>query len=237
MNIFRDLIRTFIPAMCPVCGGLPADGTANMFCADCLEKIRFVQEPLCPGCGGSLTGMLDMCPDCLQAEAERPWAKAFSLYRMEHFGKELIHRFKYQNSPELARPLGHLAQMRLGDALRAEQFDLIVPVPLHWFRMIQRGYNQSEVLAQSLGRELNIPCCNVLRRRKWTSQQAKLTKKERISNLKGAFSIKNSTNVKKRAILLVDDVLTTGSTLASATNSLLAAGAGRVCIFVIARRQ
>ncbi len=222
---------------CPVCGGIPADGTANMLCAECLRSLPLMREPFCPGCGGQLSGFLEMCPDCMNADAGRLWKRAFALFRMEGIGRELIHRFKYQKNPELARMLGHLAAIRLGDLIREENFDCIVPTPLHFFRYFQRGYNQAELFAKAAGQELGIPCRNLLWRRKWTHQQAKLDKKQRISNLKGAFSIKNSTNAEKRAILLVDDVMTTGSTLASAAQTLLDGGAEKVCILVLAKRQ
>lgn len=235
-DALKDLIRLYLPLNCPVCGNLPFDGSANMFCAECLASLDFIGGPVCPGCGGPLTGIFGMCPDCMDAEADRPWEKAFALTSMTGVGKELIHAFKYQNRPELARPLGAVAAMRFGTELLAQKIDLIVPTPLHWFRRLSRGYNQAELFADGLAERLGIPVLDALRRVKWTHQQAKLSKRERILNLKQAFSIKDSTKVKKRAILLIDDVMTTGSTLAAAAQTLLDAGADRVCVLVIARR-
>ncbi len=235
-HFLLDALQTFFPMDCPVCGNPSMDGVPGTLCAECLSQIAFVHPPYCPGCGGELTGIMEMCPACLKAETMRPWEKAFSIYRMNGFGRELVHRYKYRNQPELARALGHLAMVHSGELLRAGNFDFIVPAPLHWFRYMQRGYNQSELLAQMIGKEIQVPVLNALRRVKWTHQQAHLSQKERILNLKSAFCVKRMTNIKNRAILLTDDVLTTGATLAEASNALLEAGASRVCVLVIARR-
>lgn len=230
-------IRKIVPLDCPLCGGKTADGGINTLCLDCMAQIEFIEPPFCPGCGGRLDGIFEMCSDCMKEEARRPWTNAFTIFRMRGAGRELVHAFKYQSRPDLARALAALAQIRCGEALNREKFDLIVPVPLHWFRKLRRGYNQAEEFCRALGAVTGIPVRTVLKRKRWTRQQSKLSRKQRISNLKGAFSINRSTNLKSCAILLVDDVMTTGSTLAAAAQTLLDAGAGKVCILTLARRQ
>lgn len=230
----RELLRIFVSLECPVCGGVPFDGSPNMLCGKCLAGIRFLNPPYCPGCGGEHRGFLALCPECL-SEKKKRWDGAVAAFAMTGTIKELLHACKYQGQPELARVIGDLAFMAVRD--RLPKADCIVPVPLHWRRALRRGFNQSACIAERLSAHTGIPCVELLKRVRFTGQQAKLGRSERLSNLSRAFSVPDSTNVKNRAILLVDDVMTTGSTLSAATRALKRAGAGAVYVFCAARRQ
>lgn len=219
---------------CPLCGGEPANGEPNMLCSACMAKIRFPKEPLCPGCGGELTGILEVCADCLKAP-KRPWTKAIAAMRMEAGAEDLVYKFKYRNRPELARPLGAIAAEALARSkLKA---DAICPTPLHWTRLLTRGYNQAALLSEEISARSGIPVVHALKRVRPTGHQARLKRDARFENLKGAFSVPDSTPCEKRTILLVDDVMTTGSTLSAAANALLAAGAKEIFVLIAARRQ
>ena len=232
---FTDFVRNYLPLNCPECGGEPFDGQAGHFCADCLREYHFVHAPVCPSCGGELSGILAVCPECLHAAQHFPWKRGIAVFRMTGRVKEAIYRYKYRNCPEYARAFGQLAAGAVREAGIVP--DLIVPTPLHWFRYCRRTYNQAELLAQEIGKELHLPVKNLLRRKKWTRQQARLDREERIRNLTGAFSIRHSTNAEGRCILLIDDVMTTGSTLTAGARVLLEAGASEVNVLVLARRQ
>ena len=125
----------------------------------------------------------------------------------------------------------------LADAWRTyggnEHVDGIVPVPLHWFRRLTRGYNQTDILASLLSKRLGIPKITCLRRMRRTRQQAKMNKEERRRNVRRAFVCK--TSPAGRRLLLLDDVFTTGSTLKAATEALLEGGASSVCVLTVAR--
>jgi ComF family protein len=201
-------------------------------CADCKDKLPLVTSPACRGCGAENDGIFEVCGKCLKEE-KRNWRKAVALMRMEDYGRELIHRFKYKNDTALARPFGVIAAEMLKKARIKPDF--IVPVPLHWTRSFTRGYNQSRILCQIISAESGIPTRTILKRIKRTPKQANLSGVQRRKNLTGAFSVTDGEICKNSVILLVDDVLTTGSTLTSATSALLQSGAKEINILILAR--
>ena len=165
------------------------------------------------------------------------YAAALFLYRGDAPYRRIPYRIKYHGDTAAGRYFGEILGKRLVSARHFNDADMVIPVPLHWQRKWARGYNQAELLCNVIGQETGIPVRNLLRRKKWTRQQARLDRKQRIRNLHQAFSIIDSTNCRNRCILLVDDVMTTGSTLSAAAETLLGAGAAEVDVLVLARRQ
>jgi len=149
--------------------------------------------------------------------------------------RELIHLYKYGRIQTLAHPLGDL----LADALpRDEQFDAVTPVPLHWRRHWDRGFNQSELLAREIGRHSGIPVWRALKRVRTTAAQAGLSNTMRRKNVTKAFACRRgpwTSRLQGKRILLIDDVMTTGSTAASCALVLKRAGARRVALLTVAR--
>ncbi len=220
-------INTFA---CLSCGAELAESAG--FCISCLKSLPFILDPACTGCGSENDGIFDLCGKCLK-EDKRPWETAFALMRMEGSGKELIHRFKYGNETAIARSMGELAAGKITNPEIA--FDCIVPIPLHWTRRMTRGYNQTMLFAEVLSKKTGRPVKHLLKRIKATPRQVNLDRKKRLKNLAGAFAVKNPENCKNRKILLVDDVMTTGTTLSFATTLLLEAGVEKVDVLVLLR--
>ncbi|MBR7131528.1 MAG: ComF family protein [Lentisphaeria bacterium] len=224
-------IFNFFAAVCPGCLSENVSA-AGLLCQQYLEKIDFFdQKYRCPGCGAENHGIADLCPQCL-TEPSRPWKNAFALFAYRHKGRDLIRKFKFANHPELARPLGKLAAGLIKNSNR--NYDLIIPVPLNLIRSFQRGYNQSALLAKIISKECNIPVASPLKKRLSMHHQATLNRSKRHSAMKNAFYT-NSNTICGKHLLLVDDVMTTGSTLSAAAKTLLAAGAADVDVIVIAR--
>jgi ComF family protein len=150
----------------------------------------------------------------------------------------MILRLKHGTGEELAELLGDLWAEQAESRLRDLGAEVVIPVPLHWWRHWRRGYNQSEALARALARKLRLPCRpNWLRRIRHTPQQTRQTPSGRLVNVKGAFRSSAAAALKGKTILLVDDVLTTGSTCNEAAHVLRMAGAARVAVAVLAHSR
>lgn len=146
--------------------------------------------------------------------------------------RELIHLFKYSGMKPLGRTLaGHLMLALPRD----QQFDVAVPMPLHWRRQWQRGFNQSELLARAIARRWSIPMKNAVRRTRATAAQAGLSNARRRENVAGAFRVKKTGQVEGRRVLLIDDVMTTGATASACALALKRAGAKSVTLLALAR--
>jgi ComF family protein len=135
----------------------------------------------------------------------------------------------------LAEVMGELWAAHLEKRLCEMKADVIVPMPLHWLRRLQRGYNQSEALARAMAKRLGVPCKpSCLRRIRYTAQQQQKSAAARRENVRNAFFAPPRAGLRDKTILLVDDVLTTGSTANDAARALRAAGAKRVVVAVLA---
>jgi len=157
---------------------------------------------------------------------------AYSFGAFEAELRELIHVFKYGQVESLAGPLGRFLALALP---RTEQFDVVVPMPLHWLRRWKRGFNQSELLAREIAKRSCVPVKSFVRRTKATTPQAGLTNAKRRANVKGAFRVRRPDRVRGLRILLVDDVMTTGATASACARALKECGAARVVLLTVAR--
>jgi ComF family protein len=176
------------------------------------------------------------CPRC----RDEHFAFAAALRMGEYDGllRQVVLRLKDRRGEELAELLAERWSGRAMAAFRALRTDFVVPVPLHFWRRMWRGYNQSAALAGALSRALGIPAgWNWLRRVRHTPRQTAQSASGRKENVRGAFAVRRGVPVAGRSILLVDDVMTTGATAAEAARTLRAAGAARVAVAVLARAE
>jgi ComF family protein len=160
--------------------------------------------------------------------------QVYSFGAYEGVLRKLIHVFKFEGVRTLQRPLGSLLARALP---RESSFDAIVPMPLHWRRRWQRGFNQSELLAREIGRKWGVPVFALVRRKRATAPQAGLTSAQRRKNVQGAFEVRKGQRLKGIRILLIDDVLTTGATASACARALKRAGAAQVTFLALARRD
>ncbi len=224
-------IARLLDLPCPGCRS--GDGKFdNCFCDDCCARFEWITGTICPGCGGERDGILNLCTKCVDI-GNRPWSDARALFHFDGYVRELLLRLK--NGDVV---LAHAFAKLLADKLREfpDPPDVIVPVPLHFTRLITRGYNQSELLAQEVSRLTGIPVVHAIKRVKIVHKQALLGRNERLKNLVGAFALRKNIDFREKKVLLLDDVLTTGATLTAAAKALKKSRYQDLWILVVARR-
>jgi ComF family protein len=149
--------------------------------------------------------------------------------------QKLLHELKYRNKPEVGKYLGKIYGVDLKSVGFDKKVDLIVAVPLHPTKLIQRGYNQADCIAQGLSEALEVPFeTNAVKRLIYTPSQTKKSRIERFQNVENIFEVNDIEKIKNKRIAIVDDVLTTGSTLESLGITLLNSEAKEISIVTIA---
>lgn len=205
-------------------------------CDACAAQVTRIRDPKCAICSHPYDGALDIfsCPNC--RGTARHMGFAVSVVRSRGLAREMIHRFKYGREFQLRRVLGDwLLEAFADERIAALDTPLLAPVPLHPVRARERQFNQAEALAEWVGRRRGLRVVRALRRRRATVTQTHFDRKQRMQNLRDAFVLRQNAGVKDQCILLVDDVLTTGSTLDECARVLLEAGARSVCAITVAR--
>jgi ComF family protein len=237
MNRFvRSCFDFLFPPLCHICHAFIPDATELHICTTCREKLSYVVSPLCPLCGIPFAGVGTdhICGSCQIRAPHFDYARAHLLY--EGAGRDLIHAFKYSYKTHLRRPLGLLLLEGLEGFLRDQAADLLIPVPLHRTRLRSRGFNQAQLLCAMVSERLSIPVMpDGLARTRPTQPQVELSALERRNNVKGAFAVRHPVQVAGRRILLLDDVMTTGSTVDECAGELKKCGATLVTVVTVAR--
>lgn len=236
-SIARTALDAVFPPACLNCR--QATGVSGSLCAACWGQVRFIERPYCDRLGTPFA--MDLGNDGLlspEAVADPPvYARARAVAHFEDGPvRRLVHRLKYSDRTELANPLGAW-MARAGNEILAEA-EILVPVPLHRRRLAVRRFNQAQALAQSISAQCGIPADPfILARVKPTPSQVGLSRSQRALNLQGAFRVKDgmAARIEGRAVVLVDDVMTSGATANAASRALLRGGAKRVDVLVFAR--
>lgn len=232
----RAALDLVLPPRCLGCGTLVAD--QGRLCGQCWQALTFLVPPLCRSCGYPLPHALPDAPLCATCAAEPPvYHRARAALRYDDGARGLILNFKHADrtdvAPAFGRWLGRAGAEMLADA------DLIVPVPLHRWRLLRRGYNQSAILARALAKASGVPLApDLLQRHQATPSQQGLGARARAENVTAsAFRLHpwHRMRVGDRRIVLVDDVLTTGTTVSACARVLQRAGAARVDVLTLAR--
>ncbi|MEI6208700.1 MAG: ComF family protein [Desulfuromonadales bacterium] len=229
-------LDVLFPPLCHICRSfIPNTGELHI-CSECRERLPLVSSPFCTICGIPFIGAGDNHP-CGQCQTHPPHfdaARAHLLY--DGSARDLIHYFKYRYKIHLRRPLVLLTLEGLTEFITSRAPDVIIPVPLHRSRLQSRGFNQSVLLGNLFSSRLSIPMVvDGLARIRQTESQADLSAEARRNNVKGAFAAQRPGDISGKRILLLDDVMTTGSTVNECARVLKKASAASVVVAAIAR--
>lgn len=204
--------------MCPDCLADPEPLAAEFYCVSCrtpfVNRFPLDEDGQCPLCRMGLKG----------------FDAVYTYGSYEGRLRRLIHLYKFHGMRPLAVDFGRWMARAIP---REQQFDAIVPMPLHWTRRFQRGFNQSELLAQEIARRWNVPVVEAVQRPKRRDPQAGLTNAQRRKNVQGVFHVPQRLDGQR--ILLIDDVMTTGATASACARAMKRAGAAHVALAAVAR--
>lgn len=247
MNIAGEILAKFsacasgaidllLPNVCMACSS--EDTCQGGLCESCNVKLlSLVARPYCHRCGSGLGDNVPHGPNCRGCPPTLP--RFDSVVRLGPYAEPLravVRELKYHRQEALRRRLGKLLAAAVSSQV-TRPLDLVLSVPMHWRRRLARGYDHAKILAQTLSTELQLPLGHELIRIRHTPPQAHLPKSRRLENMRGAFAVQGLATIKGAAILLVDDVTTTGATGDEASRELLKAGAASVTLAVIAKAE
>ena len=220
------LLGLLFPRRCPVCEKIVTP-KGRLICPACEKKLSWVRPPVCLKCGKEIAGeSQEYCRDCARSQRTFEWGTALLNYN-ETAGRSMA-RIKYGGRREYLDFYAKEMASRLGSSIRRMRGQVLVPVPVHPSRLRERGFNQAAELAWRLGELLKIPVDDeLLIREKKTARQKDLSPGQRLANLQKAFSVSDKrrrTGALPRAVILVDDIYTTGSTMEACARVLKTAG-------------
>ena len=231
------LVDLLLPPRCPGCGMIVAG--QDRFCSDCWSQLDFIVPPACACCDlplPSAVGVDGLCGACMASPP--PFARAVAPLAYGEKARGVVMRLKYGRRIGAARLMADLMAMRLGERDPEDAAPLLVPVPLHRWRIWSRGFNQSALIARHLGERFDWPVdVDALVRTRRTAPLRGLGKQARAKEVASAFAVPADAlaRIAGRCVLLVDDVFTSGATATACARALKRAGAARIEVVAFAR--
>jgi competence protein ComFC len=236
-NFFKAALDLVYPRQCQLCGETNHCDPFPFLCKLCSNSAPRLEGPACAKCGLPVLGQVSsefQCSNC--SEMDLCFDSAVSAVGFRGVVRHAIHGFKYSRQIYWGNVLAEWFVEGAERIIDFKQIDLGVPVPLHSVRERERGFNQAWVLAEALKVKFGLMTSRrCLKRVRPTETQTHLDRQQRISNLNGAFEVSDPMAVKNKSVLLIDDVLTTGSTASECGRVLYDAGARSVLVFTLAR--
>jgi len=235
----QSVLGLIYPPQCVTCSALV--DRAFSLCGPCWKETPFIAGLVCDACGTPLPGTAtgdnarpEYCDDCLRVG--RPWIRGRAAMLYQNNARKMVLALKHGDRLDLAKSVARWMAHAAGPILNTDT--MIVPIPIHRRRLLSRKYNQAALLSHEMARHLALPNVpDALIRTRKTAVQDGMSLDERFTNMQGAIAPHPARGavISGRSILLVDDVMTSGATFASATHACYAAGASQVCVMALAR--
>jgi ComF family protein len=237
----RALLDFILPPQCHVCGTSTVGAPIPWVCQACWLALEYVSPPICQQCGQPLAAppegiasLTHRCGACLLHPPAYARARAIGLYR--GVLREVIHAMKYRRVYGLVRPLAELLHAQFPSHWGCRVPEALIPIPLHRRKLRQREFDQALALAAYVSKKVGIPLwADILVRHRYTVSQVGLSAAQRRRNVRGAFRLRNPQACEGKALLLIDDVYTTGATMQECARLLRRAGAAWVGAYTLAR--
>ncbi len=235
-SFFQGVLQLVYANVCWACNATLQPDRQH-FCGACRHALTHDPHATCPRCSstvGPFTDVANGCPAC--RDESFAFDRTFRLGPYEGVLRELVLKMKHHTGEVLAELVGELWAEQLAPRLQGTPVDAVIPIPLHWWRRLRRGYNQSATLARAVARRLGAPLhAGWLRRTRHTPRQTyQMSAEARRNNVRGAFRLGKGAEARGKTVLLVDDVLTTGATASEAARPLRTAGAAQILVAVLA---
>jgi ComF family protein len=233
-HVLGGLVAFGLPSRCVVCKTCLEWPLDRPICGSCWHSLPFIRPPYCGRCGLPYppTVAAGLCGPCRKG---RQFRRARAVGRYEEGLRETLHSLKFGGRPRLASTLGRLAFDTWIHTGELDVGEAIVPVPLHWRRRRERGFNQAELLGKAVAKAAHKPCYRALVKVASRPPQAGLSAPARRRNAAGAYRARLPARFVGERLLLVDDVFTTGATVEACVRTLLRAGARSVDVMTLAR--
>ena len=237
-----EVLDLIYPRWCKICDIRLSQGSIVCFCKSCWDEIKFINPPYCKKCGipYPLAQNSDsfVCGNCINNKSYISKIRAIGIY--DGVLRKAIHEFKYKGKSKLGFHLANLMIKKIKENQEIIEFlkdvSFIIPVPLHRSKLKEREYNQSEILANLISKEIDIPVeNNIIKRIKVTRPQSELKEEERQKNVKGVFEVKRNEKIEGKILLLIDDIVTTGATVEECAKVLIKSGANEIRVLSLSR--
>ena len=228
MSPFSAILQVLFPTTCACCGEVLVRGERQV-CLNCLANMSTT----------SFSAIGDN-PVERRLLGRIPLVNATSIYYFQKTGavRNVVHAMKFHGNAELCLMMGRQMGLSLLSSGRFDDVELLVPVPLHWLRRFRRGYNQSELLCKGIAEVMHLPVCSgAVVRHRYTHQQSLQSGRHREKNVEGAFKVRKAGKLAGKHILLVDDVLTTGATIAACADVIAAVPGVRISVATFCTAQ